>query len=372
MEKVLLVASLASSLVRFRGDLIRSLRAAGCEVAACAPDPDAATVAALRDLGVVCHPVRLARAGLNPFADLGYMRAVRRVVREVQASVVLAYTPKPVIYTGMALRGNKAARYYALISGLGYGFGQETLRQRLLTPLMSRLFEYGLRRSAGVIFQNPDDRALFVQRGIVAAEKTTLVFGSGVDVRHFAVQPLPLQPTFLLMARLIAEKGVREYVAAARQVRARFPQARFLLAGWLESRAGAIQTSELEAWQRENIVEYLGALDDVRPAIASASVYVLPSYYREGVPRSVLEALAMGRAVVTTDSPGCRETVVDGENGKLVVPRNVDSLAQAMCDLAADASIVARMGDASRRLAEQRFAAEKVNAQMMAAMRLQS
>ncbi len=371
MERVLIVASLASSLVRFRGDLIRLLKAAGCEVIACAPDPDAATLNALDKIGVICLPVGLARAGLNPFADLGYMLAVRRIIRESRPAVVLAYTPKPVIYSGIALRG-ASPRYYALISGLGYGFGQETLQQRMLTPLMAQLFKFGLRRSAGVIFQNPDDRALFVERGIVAMEKTTLVFGSGVDVSHFAVQQLPSQPTFLLMARLIAEKGVREYAAAARQVKARVPQARFLLAGWIEPRAGAIQTSELEQWQRENILEYLGALDDVRPAIAQAGVYVLPSYYREGVPRSVLEAMAMGRAVVTTDSPGCRETVVDGANGVLVPPRNVEKLAQAMCALALDANAVARMGQASRRLAEERFAVEKVNAQMMTAMGLSS
>jgi glycosyltransferase involved in cell wall biosynthesis len=309
---------------------------------------------------------------MNPLTDLGYMLALRRIIRESQPGVVLAYTPKPVIYSGIALGNATSPRYYALISGLGYGFGRETLRQRMLTPLILRLFKYGLRRSAGVIFQNPDDRDLFVQRGIVALGQTTLVSGSGVDVGHFAVQPLPSPPTFLLMARLIAEKGVREYVAAARKVRTRVPQARFLLAGWIESRAGAIQTSELEQWQRENIVEYLGALDDVRPAIARAGVYVLPSYYREGVPRSVLEAMAMGRAVITADSPGCRETVVDGENGLLVPPRNIDELADAMFRLAVDANAVSQMGAASRRLAEQRFAVERVNAQMMVAMGLSS
>jgi glycosyltransferase involved in cell wall biosynthesis len=372
MERVLIIASLASSLVRFRGDLIRSLRAEGHEVIACAPDLDAATLKELDQLGVACLPVRLARAGLNPFADLGYLRSLRQIITESRPGIVLAYTPKPVIYSGIALRAAPSPRHYALISGLGYGFGQETLRQRMLTPLLARMFRYGLRRSAGVIFQNPDDRALFIQRGIVASEQTMLVSGSGVDVSRFAVQPLPPQPTFLLMARLIAQKGVREYVAAARQVRARVPQARFLLAGWIELRSGAIQASELEQWRRENIVEYLGALDDVRPAIARAGVYVLPSYYREGVPRSVLEAMAMGRAVITTDTPGCRETVVDGENGLLVPARNVGELAQAMHRLAIAENVVARMGEASRRLAEERFAVEKVNAQMMTAMGLRS
>jgi glycosyltransferase involved in cell wall biosynthesis len=170
------------------------------------------------------------------------------------------------------------------------------------------------------------------------------------------------------MARLIPEKGVREYIDAARRVRARVPQARFLLAGWIEARGGAISAAEVKQWSDERAVEYLGSLDDVRPALAQASVYVLPSYYREGVPRSVLEAMSMGRAIITTDSPGCRETVSHGHNGFLVAPRDPDALARRMEELALSADMAARMGSESRKSVEERFAVERVNADMLRIM----
>jgi glycosyltransferase involved in cell wall biosynthesis len=261
-------------------------------------------------------------------------------------------------------------RHFALISGLGYGFGRETLRQRFLSLVMSALYKLSLKRSDGVIFQNSDDEALFIARGLTCRDKTSLVAGSGVNLAQFSPAPLPDQPVFLLMARLIPEKGVREYVAASKLVRKEIPEARFLLAGWVESRRGAITTSELESWREEGVIEYLGVLEDVRPALAQAAVYVLPSYYREGVPRSALEALSMGRAIITTDLPGCRETVVPDENGMLVKPRDPDGLANAMMRLARSAPRRSSMGAASRRLAERRFATEHVNAAMLKSMGL--
>jgi len=173
-----------------------------------------------------------------------------------------------------------------------------------------------------------------------------------------------------LMARMIPEKGVREYVTAARVVRETFPAARFLLAGWIEPRGNAIPAAEIEAWRREGVIDFLGGLEDVRPALASAAVYVLPSYYREGVPRSILEAMAMGRPIITTDMPGCRETVVDGKNGFLVSPRSADALARAMLSLVENRERVVAMGAASRRMAEDRFGVESVNADMLSAMGL--
>jgi glycosyltransferase involved in cell wall biosynthesis len=200
--------------------------------------------------------------------------------------------------------------------------------------------------------------------------KAIVVAGSGVNTADFAQTPLPEAPVFLLMARLIPEKGIREYVAAARTVRRSTPDARFLLAGWVESRHGAISMAELESWREEGVVEYLGVLDDVRAAIARAAVYVLPSYYREGVPRSILEAMSMGRPIITTNLPGCRETVRSDENGILVEPRDAASLASAMLRLASNSAARASMGEASRRLAEGRFATEHVNAAMLQCMEL--
>jgi glycosyltransferase involved in cell wall biosynthesis len=236
--------------------------------------------------------------------------------------------------------------------------------------LLSRLFAHGLARSTSVIFQNPDDRDLFLARRIVEVHQAELVNGSGVDTERFAVAPLPATPSFLLMARLIPEKGVREYIQAARAVRARIPEARFLLAGWIEERTGAISKAEVQTWRDEGVVQYLGALEDVRPAIAQASVYVLPTYYREGVPRSVLEAMSMGRAIITTDAPGCRETVIEGVNGFLVAPGDSKALARRMEELALDSASIARMGMESRRRVEERFGVERVNADMLRIMEM--
>lgn len=369
MARIVIVASLASSLVRFRGDLIQTLLSRGHTVHTAAPAPDEKTVNELSRWGVGVTSTPLARAGMNPLADLAYLRCLSTLIREHRPDLVMAYTPKPVIYSGIACR-RLGVRHVGLISGLGYGFGSESAAQRLLGRLLTVLFRYGLRISHRVIFQNPDDLDLFVQGRIVDRSRTCLVSGSGVDSHRFSPVPLPKRPVFLLMARLIPEKGVREYVAAAREVRLKVPDAKFLLAGWTEPRRGSISARELAEWQQSGDVEYLGALEDVRPAIAQAGVYVLPSYYREGVPRSLLEAMSMGRAIITTDMPGCRETVRDGSNGVLVPARRGDVLADAMLRMAMAPNEVARMGARSRSIVEERFTVERVNSQMMAAMGL--
>lgn len=368
--RVLIVASLASSLVRFRGSLIESLLISGHQVVTCAPEPDAETVYALAKIGVGCVPVEMSRAGTNPLADYSYMRHLRHIIERECPDVVLAYTPKPVIYSGFACAGFARVRHVALVSGLGYGFGHETFKQRMLGRVLTYLFKAGLRKSAAVIFQNADDRALFIENGIVSSDRALLVDGSGVDTAHFSKQELPEGPVFLLMARLIPEKGIREYVDAARALRTEFPKARWLLAGWIENRKSAISRRELAQWQAEKTIEYLGELGDVRPAIAQSSIYVLPSYYREGIPRSILEAMSMGRAVITTDTPGCRETVSHGKNGFLVPPRDTDALISSMRRLAGDSMLVRQMARESRLIVENRFAVERVNRQMLAAMGL--
>jgi glycosyltransferase involved in cell wall biosynthesis len=370
MSTVLLIASLASSLTRFRGELIDAIIRRGHKVVACAPEPDLDTVSKLAQRQVEVVGTELQRASINPFADLSYMLRLRGVIADVIPDVVLAYTPKPVIYSGLACRKFPKVRHCALISGLGYGFGSESLGQRVLSRIMSRLYQVGLARSRAVIFQNPDDIGMFVDRRLVARDRAVLVAGSGVNTETFAPASLPETPTFLMMARLIPEKGVREYVAAARIVRSRVPAARFLLAGWLESRKGAITADEVRGWHEAGVIEYLGALDDVRPALARASIYVLPSYYREGVPRSVLEALSMERAIITTDMPGCRETVLPGDNGLLVQPHDITQLSNAMLELARDPDKVRRMAANSRQLAERRFSIGTVNQAMLDAMEL--
>jgi len=195
--------------------------------------------------------------------------------------------------------------------------------------------------------------------------------GSGVDTSHFAATPLQSsRPAFLLIARLLGDKGIREYVEAARIVKARHSETRFRLVGDLDTNPDSVSSDELYEWQAGGAVEYLGKLNDVRSAIADCSVYVLPSYYREGTPRTVLEAMSMGRAIITTDSPGCRETVVEGKNGFLVATRSVDELVAAMEKLIERPDLIERMGVESRRIAEEKYDVHKVNSVIMREMGL--
>jgi glycosyltransferase involved in cell wall biosynthesis len=190
-----------------------------------------------------------------------------------------------------------------------------------------------------------------------------------VDLASFAMAPLPLQPHFLLIARFLGDKGVREYSQAAQRIRALYPQAQFSLVGWIDENPDAIAQAELDAWIKADTLNYLGRLTDVRQALASCNVFVLPSY-REGIPRTVLEAMAMGRAVITTDAPGCRETVIDGDNGFLVPIQSVKALADAMARFITDPTLAERMGQRGRQLAEDKYDVHKVNAVMLEEMGL--
>jgi glycosyltransferase involved in cell wall biosynthesis len=368
--RFLLVASLAESLINFRGPLIAALQARGLQVHVAAPDlPQGDPVRQqLQALGVVVHQVPLRRTGTNPVADLQTLWSLWRLMRRVRPGHVLGYTVKPVIYGSLAAWLAGVPRRFALVTGLGYAFQQQG-QGGALQALVQRLYALALARVHAVFFQNPDDEALFRQRALVApGARTCVVNGSGVDVGAFAVAPLPPgPPCFLLIARLLGDKGVREYAQAARRVRALHPGVRCLLVGWIDTNPDAFAQHELDAWVQEGAIEFLGRLQDVRPAIAACSVYVLPSY-REGTPRTVLEAMAMGRAVITTDAPGCRETVVDGDNGFLVPVKSVNALAQAMERFITEPDLAARMGARSRQMAEEKYDVHKVNAVMLREM----
>ncbi|MER1946504.1 glycosyltransferase family 4 protein [Stutzerimonas stutzeri] len=371
----LLIAGYPDSLLNFRGPLLDALLARGLAVHVAAPDLPLGSPLR-QQLEARClqvHDVPLRRSGMNPLADFATLVQLWRLMRRIRPDHVLGYTIKPVIYGSLAACLAGVPRRFALITGLGYAFtGQQAggLRGRL-RALIQRLYSLALVSTHKVFFQNPDDEALFRFLDILRlGTPSCVVNGSGVDVAQFAVSPLPAAPRFLLIARLLGDKGVREYVEAARQVRGRYPEAQFSLVGWIDENPDAIEQAELDAWVTEGVVEYLGHLKDVRPAIADCSVYVLPSY-REGTPRTVLEAMAMGRAIITTDAPGCRETVVDGDNGFLVPVKAVNELAAAMLRFVEQPLLAAQMGSRSRQIAEEKYDVHRVNAVMLKEMGIQ-
>lgn len=371
--RVLVIASLAYSLTNFRGTLLTAIADAGHEVIACAPDEDPQVRAWLEAKGICFRTVRMARAGTNPFADLATLRDLIALIRRERPDVVLAYTQKPIIYGGLAARIVGGTRFYAMCSGLGHAFsGDGGLRSRLLKKVVSVLYRGAVARASEVFVFNQDDKEEMRRNGILAPGQSALqVPGSGIDLARFTHQPLPPgPPKFLMVARLLRDKGPGEFAAAAAIVRQTHPEARFQLLGPFDANPSNVSQAELDQWQSEGSIEYLGETKDVQPYLADCTVFVLPTYYREGLPRTILESMATGRAIITTRTPGCRETVTPGENGMLVPPRDVAALAEAMAELAGDPEKCARFGAASRRIAEDRFDVHKVNAILLGSMEL--
>jgi glycosyltransferase involved in cell wall biosynthesis len=366
---VVIVAGYGDSLVGFRGDLIRELRARGYSVLALAPELSAESKKWLKDAGVEYVESPLSRTGMNPVEDLQYLTWLWKQLHERSPEILMAYTIKAVIYGLIASSLAGVPRRYALVTGLGYAFSGSGVARGLLSRVAKGLYALALRQAHGVFFQNPDDREMFLEAGLLPTRiPSHVVNGSGVDVARYAFTPQPEgRLAFLLIARLLGDKGVREYVSAARLLKQRGHDVTVRLVGWIDKGPDAIEQRELDSWIAEGIIEYLGKVADVRPAIAASSVYVLPSY-REGTPRTVLEAMAMGRPIITTDAPGCRETVVHGDNGFLVPVRSVPELAQAMERFIEDPALTLRMGRRSREIAETKYDVRQVNAQMLRAM----
>lgn len=367
-KTIAIISHFAPSLIGFRGPLIRDLVATGAKVYALAPDFDDNLREQVRNLGAEPIDYSLSRTGMNPFRDILDTFRLAALLRRLRPDVTLGYTIKPVIYGTIAAWLARVPRRLAMIEGLGYLFtpsgGNASKRKVLLQTIVRHLYKYSLAKAEHVFFLNPDDLKEFVDGGLVARSKAVKLGGIGVDLDEWPVLPPARKPvTFLLAARLLREKGICEYVEAARTIKARYPEVRFILLGGLDTNPGGISRDEIRAWVEEGVVEWPGHVP-VKPWFAQASVYVLPSY-REGVPRSTQEAMAMGRPVITTDAPGCRETVEHGVNGFLVPPRDVEALVGAMERFIKEPALIETMGKESRRLAEERFDVRKVNARLM-------
>lgn len=369
--KIVIVASLAFSLSNFRGTLIRQMIAAGHQVIACAPNDDPEVRSELAAWGADFHRIPMKRTGINPLEDARTLLALIRLFRDARPDIILAYTQKPIIYAGLAHRLVGRGRFFPMVTGLGYAFSGNG-RRLWLRRLVTWLYRAALARATTVIVYNRDDRDEISRSGIVnEGHKLVLVPGSGVDMAHFAEQPIPLGgPTFLVIARLLHDKGLREYVAAAEIVRRDYPDARFELVGPFDPNPAAVSAAELAEWQSRGALIYRGATRDVRPYLARCSVFVLPSH-REGLPRTILEAMATGRAIITTDAPGCRETVCAGENGFVVPVGDAAALAEAMMRFCRNPKLATRMGRMSRRIARRRFAVEAINRLLMTTLGLQ-
>lgn len=346
--KILFASNSAWNLANFRKPIIEALVAAGHEVVAVAPADGHEQ--ALRAMGASFRPITMSVTGTSPTEDARLLLYYLRVIHSERPAFFLGFTAKPNIYGSLAAR-LLGVPVIATISGLGSAF----LKGGLLGTILMRLYRLALGKARTVMFQNPSDRALFVDRGIVRSDQARLVAGSGIDLTHFVATPQPDDPAvrFLLIARLLLDKGIAEFVKAARMVRARHPTVRFqLLGAGGGDNPSAVPEADLARWKSEQIVELLGANADVRSFIADAHCIVLPSY-REGLPRSLLEGAAMARPLIASDVPGCRDVIEEGVTGLLCDVRSASSLAAAMERMIAmSAPDRAAMGQAGRRKIE--------------------
>lgn len=376
--RIVIMGSQARSMANFWPTLIKTLVKNGHKVVCFVPktneEPDARAISLMQSWGASIMQVPLERRGLNPFKDLLSLFALRRMLKYVNPDIFFGYAIKPVIYGTIAAAMAGVPARFAMITGLGYTFEADSLPKRLLTKVASGLYRFALGYAKTVFFQNRDDLAHFKDLNIIPKQPKPdyiqMVRGTGVDITRFSeAAPVLEPPVFLYVGRLIEAKGVREYAEAAKLLKPNHPSAIFRILGPAEFGPGSISAAEVEGWQQQGFIEYLGATDDVRPFIAAASVMVLPSY-REGLPTSIMEGMSMGRPAIVTDVPGCREVVDNDDNGFMVPVRDPQSLAQAMQKFILDPELIVKMGKIGRKRTEQEFDANLVAAGLMTSMGL--
>jgi len=370
MARILILGSLAESLVIFRRCLLEKMIVDGHQVFACAPNASIEVREQLSKMRVTYCDVNLQRTGINPFSDFVTLYKLIQLFKKVKPDIFLGYTIKPVIYGSLMARFCGVPKIYSMIEGVGYAFLGTGLKSKIIGVIASNLFRFALRFNEKVFFLNPDNLEMFLSKHLLRDEQAVILNGIGVDLDKFNVAPYPKSVSFLLVARLLRDKGVCEYADAARIIKQKYPQVKFRLVGFIDAgNPATISEEELDSWINSGVIDYLGRLSDVRPAITESSVYVLPSYH-EGMPVTVMEAMAMGRPIITTDVPGCRETVRNGENGFLVPVRDVPSLVQAIESFIKYPSNIESMGKESRQIAVKKYDVHKINVQIMRTMDL--
>lgn len=366
-KHIAIIVNNARSLVNFHGALILEFIAHNCEVSVLVPrDTSQKDFELVESLGTVCYLVSLKPTSKNLITELRSLREIRRLLRFLKPDYMFAYTIKPVVYGLLSSFKTDISKCFVLISGLGTSFLPTSFKSYFLYRIVRVLYYLSLKRACKVIFLNTDDKKLFLDYGFVTEAQARQVNGTGVDIEYYSNTSFPKNKslTFLMISRFIRDKGIYEYVSSAKNIREKYPKVRFLLVGFIDENPSAISTSELKEWEDLGIIECLGQLDDVRPAIEKCNVFVLPSY-REGTSKSVLEAMSMGRPVITTNAPGCRETVNHGVNGYIIETKSSTHLVKAMEKFIEQPDLVVKMGKESRRLVEEKYDVNKVNREIL-------
>jgi len=365
---VALIAVEAMSHCKFRAPLIRALTVRGVKVSVLASNFEVSSKARISELGAEPVDITMARTGMNPFTDMRDTFRLVSTLSRLKPEIVLSSFIKPVIFGTLAAWLARVPRRIAMIEGLGFVYTDNGvapgIKTRSLRAMVSSLYRLALKRAHRVIFLNPDDMNDFSSLQIVDRDKATLLGGIGVDLEEWTCKTPVSEPIrFLFVGRLLDEKGINDFIEAARIMKRSRSNIEFVVLGAVDSNPGSISTEQMNECVKFNLLIWPGHVH-VKPWICRSSVFVLPSY-REGLPRSTQEAMAMGRPVITTDVPGCRQTVVDGRNGYLVPVRDPEALANAMIRFVDYPELIAQMGKESRRLAEERFDVHEVNARLI-------
>ncbi len=351
------------SIINYRTPLIMDLLESGHEVTVLAPEDE--NLVRLKELPVQYIPIRNLKAkGRNGVSDIRLLVELRKIFKNNSFDYLLGYTIKPNVYSNIASRGLKQNNI-STINGLGYTFQNENF----LNKIVSALYQFSLKNAKNVVFQNIDDKTLFIKKGIIHESQSVLVNGSGIDTSVFSPKVIDRsgnQLRFIYCARLVKEKGINLYLKAAEEIKKRYPGITFIVYGIVADNPSAIDESELFDYHKQGVIEYKGKSNDINEVLNSADIAVMPSYYREGVPRFLLESLSKGLPIITTDSVGCKETVKHEENGLLIKPESLTSLVDALDKIVnMDISLLKSFGERSRKLAVEKFDVKKVNEQYL-------
>ena len=367
MKKFVLISPKNRSAYNFRGDLIKDIQAKGYDVVVTGPNKEG--VERIEALGANFIEVPVDKNGTNPLADISYCLKLRKILKKEKADAILGYTIKPVIYGSIAgwLAGVKNRT--AMVTGAGYLFASKSIKARLIQKVSFILYRIGLGVAQKVIFQNIDDLNEFVEHKLVKREKCHVVNGSGVNMSKYTPAPYPEKPSFFFLGRLVHSKGGLDFAKAARIVKTQNPEARFMILGKLEKNLpDAIKEEELMPFINDGTVELFPETDNIPQYYAMTSVFVLPTAYREGTPRVILEAMASARAIITTNTPGCKETVVEGENGYFVPTHNPEVLAEKMMIFINNLKRIEACGQKSFVICKNKYEVSIINSRMLEIM----
>lgn len=361
-ETFLIAASDGKSLINFRGPFIRFLVSRGHTVICSSIEPASEMENEINALGAQYRQVKGSRVGVGIADGLKMIKEYTRLFKEIKPDICFFYMSKPTVFGSAAAYLCRVKHFNILVNGLENAFYRTGFKDYIVRLVMTFGYRIAAKHADNFFFQNKDDYNYFLTHRI-RPKNSTAVGGSGVDTEHFSKQPLPNEPVFLMVARLLFSKGIREYLEAASALKKEYPDVKIMLVGGLDSNDESLSEDELNRYIGNSVIEYCGYTEDVRPFLAACSVFVLPSYH-EGMPRSVLEAMATGRAVITTDVPGCRETVTDGVNGFVVPKGESGALAQKMALLAGNPEMRKNMAEQSYKICLERFEVGKVNTLM--------